>query len=314
MARQRFPELRNIAIIAHVDHGKTTLVDGMLRQGNVFRDNQVIAERAMDNLDLERERGITIMAKNTAVRYGGARINILDTPGHADFGGEVERILNMVDGALLLVDAAEGPLPQTRFVLRKALGLDLKVILVVNKIDRPDARIQEVINETYDLFIDLGAHDQQIEFPIVYTNARRQIAKLHLEDDSRDLRPLFETILKHIPAPEGDRDAPLQMTVNHIDHDDYVGRLAIGRIVEGTVEPQDFVTVMKEKGNVRAKVASVYQFEGFSRKEALRAGAGDIVALAGIPDVDIGDTVADEGEPKALPRINVEEPTLKMRS
>jgi GTP-binding protein len=312
MARQSFPELRNIAIIAHVDHGKTTLVDGMLRQGSIFRDNQEIVERAMDSMDLERERGITIMAKNTAVRYGGSRVNILDTPGHADFGGEVERILNMVDGVLLLVDAAEGPLPQTRFVLRKALGLNLKVILVINKIDRPDARIQEVVNETYDLFIDLGAHDQQIEFPIVYTNARKKIATLDLAVEGQDLRPLFDTILKHIPAPEGDRDAALQMTVNHIDHDDYVGRLAIGRIIEGTVEPQDFVTVMKENENIRGKVVAVWQFEGFTRREVQRAGAGDIVAISGLPNVDIGDTIADEGEPVALPRIKVEEPTLKM--
>ena len=312
MARQEFPNLRNIAIIAHVDHGKTTLVDGMLRQGSIFRDNQEIAERAMDSLDLERERGITIMAKNTAVRYREVKINILDTPGHADFGGEVERILNMVDGVLLLVDAAEGPLPQTRFVLRKALGLNLPVILVVNKIDRPDARIQEIVNETYDLFIDLGADDKSLAFPIVYTNARRKIAKMKPDDDSTDLRPLFETILTHIPAPAGDPDAPLQMTCNHIDHDDYVGRLGIGRIIEGSVSPQQPVTLMKEHGNVKRRVVGVYQYEGFSRKETPKAHCGDIVSVSGLPDVDIGDTVADAEFPEALPRINVEEPTLKM--
>ena len=312
MARQQFPLLRNVAIIAHVDHGKTTLVDGMLRQGSIFRENQEIAERAMDSLDLERERGITIMAKNTAVRYRETKINILDTPGHADFGGEVERILNMVDGALLLVDAAEGPLPQTRFVLRKALGLSLPVILVINKIDRADARVQDVINETYDLFIDLGADEDALEFPIVYTNARKQIAKTSLDDDSKDLRPLFETILASIPAPSGDPDAPLKMTCNHIDHDDYVGRLGIGRIVEGTVKPQDAITLIKEAGGVKRRVVGVWQFEGFSRREVPSAHCGDIVAISGVPDVDIGDTVADDEFPEALPRIKVEEPTLKM--
>ncbi len=312
MARQTFPHLRNVAIIAHVDHGKTTLVDGMLRQGNIFRANEALPERAMDQLDLERERGITIMAKNTAVRYGGVKINILDTPGHADFGGEVERILNMVDGALLLVDAAEGPLPQTRFVLRKALGLSLPVVLVVNKIDRADARVQEVINETYDLFIDLGATEEQIDFPIVYTNARKKIATLALDQESADLRPLFETILARVPPPSGDLEAPLQMTVNHIDHDDYVGRLAIGRIVEGSIEALGYVTLMKEEAQIRAKVGGIWQFAGFTRAEVSKAGAGDIVAISGIPNVDIGDTIADEGDPKALPRIKVEEPTLKM--
>jgi GTP-binding protein len=319
MARQSFPDLRNIAIIAHVDHGKTTLVDGMLRQGNIFRANQEIVERAMDSMDLERERGITIMAKNTAVRYsapglpqGGIKINILDTPGHADFGGEVERILNMVDGVLLLVDAAEGPLPQTRFVLRKALALSLPVILVINKIDRPDARIDEVVNETYDLFIDLGANEEQIDFPIVYTNARKKIAKMKLDEESDDLRPLFDTIVKRIPAPVGDPDAPLQMTVNNLEYDDYVGRLVIGRIIEGTVSSKQPITLMKESGNQKAIATIVYQFSGFTREAVPTAHCGDIVALSGLEFADIGDTVADAEKPKALVRIKIEEPTLKM--
>jgi len=312
MARKPFPLLRNVAIIAHVDHGKTTLVDGMLRQGSIFRANQEIAERAMDSMDLEKERGITIMAKNTAVRYGDVKVNILDTPGHADFGGEVERILNMVDGALLLVDAAEGPLPQTRFVLRKALGLNLPIILVVNKIDRPDARVAEIIDETYDLFIDLGADEKTLDFPIVYTNARKQIAKLSLDDESETLKPLFETIINRIPPPVGDPDAPLQMTCNNIDHDDYVGRLGIGRIIEGTIKAQDPITLMKETGNLKRRVVGVWQYEGFTRKEEGTAHCGDIVAISGVPDVDIGDTIADAEFPEALPRIKVEEPTLKM--
>ena len=312
MARKPFPLLRNVAIIAHVDHGKTTLVDGMLRQGSIFRANQEIAERAMDSMDLEKERGITIMAKNTAVRYGDVKVNILDTPGHADFGGEVERILNMVDGALLLVDAAEGPLPQTRFVLRKALGLNLPIILVVNKIDRPDARIAEIIDETYDLFIDLGADEKTLDFPIVYTNARKQIAKLSLDDESETLKPLFETIINRIPPPVGDPDAPLQMTCNNIDHDDYVGRLGIGRIIEGTIKSQDAITLMKEAGNLKRRVVGVWQYEGFTRKEEGTAHCGDIVAIPGVPDLDIGDTIADAEFPEALPRIKVEEPTLKM--
>src|SRR5690349_2414132 len=235
--------LRNVAIIAHVDHGKTTLVDRLLQQSGAVRENQRVAERALDSNALERERGITILAKVTSILWRDVRINIVDTPGHADFGGEVERILNMVDGALLLVDAAEGPLPQTRFVLRKALGLNLPIILVVNKIDRPDARIAEVVNETYDLFIDLGADEKTVDFPIVYTNARKQQARLKMEDEAKDLLPLFETIMSRIPAPSGDPDAPLQMTCNHIDHDDYVGRLGIGRIIEGSVAPQDQITL-----------------------------------------------------------------------
>ncbi|MBI3354347.1 MAG: translational GTPase TypA [Nitrospirae bacterium] len=306
-------EIRNIAIIAHVDHGKTTLVDAMLRQGGIFRDNQQVQERVMDNIDLERERGITIMAKNTAVEYGGVKINIVDTPGHADFGGEVERTLKMVDGVLLLVDASEGPLPQTRFVLKKALELELPPILVVNKIDRPDARINEVVNEVYDLFIDLDATEDQLDFPIIYTNAREGTAKLKLEDDNRDLKCLFETILKNIPAPEGDKDEKLQILVANIDYNDYVGRLAIGRIFSGVVKIGDIIGVVDQKGAVaKAKVTSLYGFRGLKRIDIEQAAMGDIVALAGIEGINIGDTITDADDPKPLPRIAVDEPTISM--
>ncbi len=306
-------EIRNIAIIAHVDHGKTTLVDAMLRQGGIFRDNQQVQERVMDNIDLERERGITIMAKNTAVEYGGVKINIVDTPGHADFGGEVERTLKMVDGVLLLVDASEGPLPQTRFVLKKALELELPPILVINKIDRPDARINEVVNEVYDLFIDLDATEDQLDFPIIYTNAREGTAKLKLEDDNRDLKCLFETILKNIPAPEGDKDGKLQILVANIDYNDYVGRLAIGRIFSGVVKIGDIIGVVDQKGAVaKAKVTSLYGFRGLKRIDLEQAAMGDIVALAGIEGINIGDTITDPDDPKPLPRIAVDEPTISM--
>ncbi len=306
-------EIRNIAIIAHVDHGKTTLVDAMLRQGGIFRDNQQVQERVMDNIDLERERGITIMAKNTAVEYGGVKINIVDTPGHADFGGEVERTLKMVDGVLLLVDASEGPLPQTRFVLKKALELELPPILVINKIDRPDARINEVVNEVYDLFIDLDATEDQLDFPIIYTNAREGTAKLKLEDDNRDLKCLFETILKNIPAPEGDKDGKLQILVANIDYNDYVGRLAIGRIFSGVVKIGDIIGVVDQKGAVaKAKVTSLYGFRGLKRIDLEQAAMGDIVALAGIEGINIGDTITDADDPKPLPRIAVDEPTISM--
>lgn len=306
-------EIRNIAIIAHVDHGKTTLVDAMLRQGGIFRDNQQVQERVMDSIDLERERGITIMAKNTAVEYGGVKINIVDTPGHADFGGEVERTLKMVDGVLLLVDASEGPLPQTRFVLKKALELELPPILVINKIDRPDARINEVVNEVYDLFIDLDATEDQLDFPIIYTNAREGTAKLKLEDDNRDLKCLFETILKNIPAPEGDKDGKLQILVANIDYNDYVGRLAIGRIFSGVVKIGDIIGVVDQKGAVaKAKVTSLYGFRGLKRIDLEQAAMGDIVALAGIEGINIGDTITDADDPKPLPRIAVDEPTISM--
>ncbi len=306
-------DLRNIAIIAHVDHGKTTLVDGLLKQSGIFRSNENIQERVMDNIDLERERGITIMAKNTAVGYNGVKINIVDTPGHADFGGEVERILKMVDGVLLLVDASEGPLPQTRFVLKKALELKLPPILVINKIDRPDARIQEVLNEVYDLFIDLDATEEQLEFPIVYTNAKQGIAKLNIDDDSKDLGTLFELILKTIPAPDGDKDGVLQFLVTNIDYNDYVGRLAIGRIFSGSVKIGDWVSMVNGKGEaIKTKVTSLYGFQGLERVDMKEASVGDIVALAGIEGINIGDTITDVENPKPLPRIAVDEPTISM--
>ncbi len=306
-------DLRNIAIIAHVDHGKTTLVDGMLKQAGIFRSNQLVQERVMDNIDLERERGITIMAKNTAVQYNGVKINIVDTPGHADFGGEVERTLKMVDGVLLLVDASEGPLPQTRFVLKKALELKLPPILVINKIDRPDARIQAVLNEVYDLFIDLDATEEQLEFPVVYTNAKRGIAKLNIDDESQNLKPLFDLILRTIPPPEGNRDGILQLLVTNIDYNDYVGRLAIGRVFSGAVKVGDSVSVINGKGDsIKTKINSIYTFQGLDRVEADEASVGDIVALAGIEGISIGDTITDIARPIPLPRIKVDEPTISM--
>ena len=305
--------LRNIAIIAHVDHGKTTLVDGMLNQSGLFRSNEKVQERMMDNIDLERERGITIMAKNTAVEYLGTKINIVDTPGHADFGGEVERTLKMVDGVLLLVDASEGPLPQTRFVLKKALELSLPPIVVINKIDRPDARIQEVLNEVYDLFIDLDATEEQLEFPIVYTNAKLGTATLSIEAEGTDFRCLFELILKTIPAPEGDADGPLQLLVTNIDYNDYVGRLAIGRMFSGTTRVGDWVVMVNSAGEeIKTKVTSLYGFQGLERVDLKEASVGDIVALAGIEGINIGDTITNVENPKPLPRITVDEPTISM--
>ena len=306
-------DLRNIAIIAHVDHGKTTLVDALLRQSGTFRDNERVQERVMDNIDLERERGITIMAKNTAVIHDGVKINIVDTPGHADFGGEVERTLKMVDGVLLLVDASEGPLPQTRFVLKKALELSLPPILVINKIDRPDARISEVVNEVYDLFIDLDATDAQLDFPIVYTIAREGIAKLNMEESGKDLQPLFDLIVKTIPEPEGDETAPLQLLVANIDYNDYVGRLAIGRIFSGTANVAEIISVVNYNGEaIKNKITSLYEFRGLKRVDTERATVGDIVALAGIEGVNIGDTITDSERPQPLPRIAVDEPTISM--
>ncbi len=306
-------EIRNIAIIAHVDHGKTTLVDAMLRQSGLYRANERVVERVMDSLDLERERGITIMAKNTAVRYGSTKINILDTPGHADFGGEVERVLKMVDGVLLLVDASEGPLPQTRYVLGKALEQKLPVIVVINKIDRQDARPAEVVNEVYDLFIDLDADDEQIDFPILYSISRDGVAKPELDDSSTDLRPLFEEILKTIPAPRFEDQAPLQLLVANLDYSDYVGRLAIGRIFNGEVAIGDTVVLCGPDGNQqKTRVTQLYTFEGLKQAPAERAVAGEIVALAGIEGIHIGDTVTSAIDPRPLPRIIVDEPTISM--
>ncbi len=306
-------DIRNIAIIAHVDHGKTTLVDAMLQQAGIFRENETVQERVMDNIDLEREKGITIMAKNTAITYNGVKINIVDTPGHADFGGEVERTMKMADGVLLLVDASEGPLPQTRFVLKKALELGLPPILVINKIDRPDARIQEVVNEVYDLFIDLDATEDQIEFPIIYTNAKAGTATTDINEEANDLRPLFDLILQTIPPPEGDMDAPLQYLVTNIDYDDYVGRLAIGRIFSGKIRIGDRVAMVNADGEpVGMKISSLYTFEGLERKKTDHASVGEIAVLAGIEGINIGDTITDVEDPRPLPRIQVDEPTISM--
>ena len=308
--------LRNVCIIAHVDHGKTTLVDAMLKQTGVFRAGQEVAERVMDSNDLERERGITILAKQCSVRFptksGEVKINIIDTPGHADFGGEVERTLRMADGAILLVDAAEGPLPQTRFVLGKALSLGHRVVVVINKIDRPDARPDEVLNEVFDLFVDLEASDEQTDFPVLYAVGKQGMAKRKLADEGTDLRPLLETIVKMVPPPKGDPTAPLQVLVNDIQHDEYVGRLAIGRVVAGAVSDAQIVARMTEKGPVREKITKVYGFEAMARVAVGSAHAGDIVALAGMEEVQIGDTIADADKPVALQRIRVEEPTLKV--
>jgi GTP-binding protein len=306
-------DIRNIAIIAHVDHGKTTLVDGMLWQAGIFRSNERVRERIMDSMDLEREKGITIMAKNTAVEYNGVKINIIDTPGHADFGGEVERIMKMTDGVLLLVNSSERPLPQTRFVLKKALELNLPPILVINKIDRPDARIQEVLNEVYDLFIDLDSTEEQLEFPIVYTNAKEGTATLDMKNGSPDLRPLFDLIVATIPSPEYEDGGVLQILVTNIDYNDYVGRLAIGRIYAGSVSSGDQVAIMNIDGEaVKTKITSVYTFQGLERVEAVKAYAGDIVAMAGLEGINIGDTVTDIDRPAPLPRIKVDKPTLSV--
>jgi GTP-binding protein len=307
------PAIRNVAIIAHVDHGKTTLVDAMLKQSGIFREKQVVPDRVMDSIDLEREKGITIMAKNAAVVYRGVKINIVDTPGHSDFGGEVERTLKMVDGVLLLVDASEGPLPQTRFVLKKALEQELPVVLVVNKVDRPDARGGEVINEVYDLFIDLDAAEGQLDFPVLLTNARAGTARELDGEGSSDLRPLFDRILSHIPPPAGDSGGVLQLLVTHLDYSDYVGRLAVGRIVHGIIRAGETVAVCGKEGAVeRVKVTVLYVYDGLARQEVEEASAGDIVALAGAERATIGDTLSDAESPRALPRIAVDEPTVSM--
>jgi GTP-binding protein len=306
-------EIRNVAIIAHVDHGKTTLVDGLLKQSHIFRENQQVGELIMDSNDQERERGITILAKNTAIDYRGTKINIIDTPGHADFGGEVERVLNMADGCILLVDAAEGPMPQTRFVLQKALQLNLQPIVVINKIDRRDARIDQVLEETQDLFLELATSDEHLDFPVLYAIGRDGVAMYHPDDERKDLEPLFETILKTVPAPKVDTQAPLQMLVAALDYDDYKGKYAIGRIVRGRITPNTTVARITRDGEVsRQKISLVLTYRGLQRFEVPEALAGDIVALTGIADANIGETIADLDHPEALPSIAISEPTLKM--
>jgi len=304
---------RNIAIIAHVDHGKTTLVDAMLHQSGIFRENEATVERVMDSNDLERERGITILAKITGVQYKGTKINIVDTPGHSDFGGEVERALKMVDGVMLLVDASEGPLPQTRYVLGKALEAKLPPIVVINKIDRPDARVQEVLNEVYDLFIDLDAHEDQLDFPVLYTIAKTGIAKKSLDDPSNDLRPLFDSIVKHIPAPFGDADGVLQMIIANLDYSDYLGRLGIGRVFNGAIHYGDTVGIAKRDGSLETtRITKLYSFEGLKRVDETTGLPGDILAIAGVEGITIGETLTSAETPEPLPQIQIDEPTIAM--
>jgi GTP-binding protein len=312
--------IRNVAIVAHVDHGKTTLVDHMLRQAGTFRENEAVVDRVMDSNALERERGITILAKNTSVRWsrGGKtyKLNIVDTPGHADFGGEVERTLLMADAAILLVDAAEGPLPQTRFVLKKCLDLGFPIIVVINKIDRSDARPEEVLNEVFDLFCDLGAADEQADFPVVYAIGKLGVAKRALADEAKDLAPLFDLILEKVPAPKADANAPLQILINNLDHDEYTGRLAVGRVVAGTVRANQAVGVLRENGPSKANIKVLSTYEGLKRVPTQEAAAGELIAIAGIEDIFVGDTVVDQNpgwETRALPRIVVEQPTIKLK-
>ncbi len=307
------PNIRNIAIIAHVDHGKTTLVDAMLNQSGIFGSHEEHVDRVMDSNDLERERGITILAKITGVRYHGVKINIVDTPGHSDFGGEVERALKIVDGVMLLVDASEGPLPQTRYVLSKALEAKLPPIVVINKIDRPDARVEEVLNEIYDLFIDLDAHEDQLDFPVLYTIAKTGLAKAKMEDEATDLRPLFDAIVKHIPPPVGDPDGVLQMLIANLDYSDYLGRLGIGRVVNGTLRYGDNVTIAKRDGTMHnTKITKLYSFEGLKRVDETVGRQGDIMAIAGVEGITIGETVTSAETPDPLPPIQIDEPTIAM--
>lgn len=306
-------DVRNIAIIAHVDHGKTTLVDALLRQSNIFRENERVRERVLDSNDLEKERGITILSKNTAVLHKGVKINIVDTPGHADFGGEVERVLKMVDSVLLVVDAYEGPMPQTKFVLKKALELHLKPIVVINKIDRKDARPSEVLNEVFDLFVELGADDDQLDFPVVYASAKEGFAKLDIEEASDNMEPLFNSIIRNVSAPKGYLDMPLQMLVTTIDHNDYVGKIGIGKIERGSIKKNQQVALIRRDGGVSSvKVSNLYVFHGLKREEVNEAILGDIVAVSGIPDINIGETIADIDNPEALPFVEIDEPTLSM--
>ncbi len=310
---KRREDIRNIAIIAHVDHGKTTMVDELLKQSGIFRQNEAVQERVMDSNDLEKERGITILSKNTAIHYNGIKINIVDTPGHADFGGEVERILTMVDGVLLLVDAFEGCMPQTRFVLSKALALNKKVLVVINKIDRPGARPAEVIDEVLDLFIELGANDDQLEFPVVYASAKDGFASLDPNVREGDMRPLFEEIIKEIEAPEGDVDAPLQCIFSSLDYDDYIGRIGVGRVKRGTVKVNDKVVLCKQDGTrENVKISRLYQFDGLKRVEVQSAAAGDIICVSGITDLNIGETICDPDNVEPLPFVKIDEPTLSM--
>ena len=308
-----FKKLRNIAIIAHVDHGKTTLVDQMLKQSGIFRSNEAIAERVMDSNDLERERGITILSKNTAVMYKDIKINIVDTPGHADFGGEVERILMMVDGVLLLVDAFEGCMPQTRFVLKKALKLGKKPIVVVNKVDRPGSRPDEVVDEVLDLFIELGADESQIEFPVVYASGKSGYAYVSDDDSKDNLKPLFETIINEVPCPKGDPNGPLQILISNIDYDDYVGRIGVGRVERGLVKTNQNVALCTRDGDIKnVKIGKIYKFEGLKRAEAEEAGLGEIISISGITDLNIGETLCDTDHIEALPFVKIDEPTVSM--
>jgi GTP-binding protein len=313
MTSKTIDNLRNIAIIAHVDHGKTTLVDCLLRQAGIFRENERVVERVMDSNDLERERGITILSKNTSVTYGQTKINIVDTPGHADFGGEVERVLRMVDGALLLVDSFEGPMAQTKFVLRKALEVGLKIVVVINKIDRPDARPDEVLNEVFDLFVELEADDWQLDFPVIYASSRQGVATLDYREPGRNMKPLFEMIIKEIPTPAVDPDGTLQLQINTLDYDEYVGRVGIGRIYSGCLKAGQMVGLCKREGGVETiKIGKIWTYEGLKRREVEQAVAGEIVALAGLGRVNIGETVSDPENPLPLPLLSIDEPTLTM--
>ena len=308
-------DIRNIAIIAHVDHGKTTLVDELLKQSGVFRSNQVVQERVMDSNDIERERGITILSKNTAVFYKNTKINIIDTPGHADFGGEVERVLKMVDGVVLVVDAFEGPMPQTKFVLKKALELNLAIIVCINKIDRPEARADEVIDEVLELLIDLDASDEQLDCPFVYASAKSGIAMLELDEEGQDMQPLFETIIEHIPAPEGDPDAPTQALISTIDYNEYVGRIGVGKVSNGTIQVNQDVVIVNAhdpEKNKKVKISKLYEFDGLNKVEVNKATVGSIVAISGIADIHIGDTVCSPDAPEPIPFQKISEPTISM--
>lgn len=306
-------DIRNIAIIAHVDHGKTTLVDALLKQSNIYRSNETVQDRVMDSNDLEKERGITILSKNTAVMHDGVKINIVDTPGHADFGGEVERVIKMVDSVILIVDSYEGPMPQTKFVLKKALELGLKPIVVINKIDKADARPEEVIDEVFDLFLELGATDEQLDFPIIYASARNGYARYNVEDTNEDMAPLFETIIKHVAPPEGYIDEPFQMLVTTLDNNKFIGKIAIGKIHRGKVKKNELVTLLKIDGTTKSyKVTGLFTYSGLKREETEEAMMGDIIALSGVLNANIGETIANSEQPEALPFVHIDEPTLSM--